>query len=206
MAMVTTSTLLPDTRDFSLLANLRGSLTVSRQASGRPTSELLRVEAADASSVLLTIAWTDVVFKFEIFGVKIQPVSLAQQWQWEPIAAFRGTQTISCLFRFEWQRTARPGEVPPDWEQIVAARGPRSAVPDAATEIGASMVGLVFGDELDVTRLLVMTESDVPGTFQILVGAEEIQRATADCEKVDLRDADRFSKGIAEWMRSFLSK
>ncbi len=193
--MVATATLLPDEAQFRRLAALRGTVTVLRDDSERLLPDCLLLDAH--SQAMLAVAWEEVVFKFDIFGlaVKSRPTDLPPAWR--PMATIR-EPAISCLFRCEWERPALPGEVRPDWEQIAAGHGPRTAIPDVATAVGVSMIGLLIAGE--ERSLLAMADTDAPTTFAVAADQDSISAAVATCECVHLRDAPRFVADVAAWM------
>ena len=196
--MVKTATLLLDEEQFRLLTGLSGPLAVFRDASGRAEPDYLLLDAG--SRLMLSVDSCDVVFKFEVFGV--EPRHLPPDWPvgWDPVATLGPLLSTTCLFRFEWWRPALPGEAPPDWEQMAAGHGPRTAIPDNATAVGVSMVGLLFVGE--ARSMLAMANNDSPTTFLVVGDPAEIAAVTDTCESADVSDAPRVAAEISSWMRA----
>ena len=119
------------------------------------------------------------------------PESFASAHQ---IGVISGWDTVRCIFRFEWQRPAVPGEVPIDWEQITRERGERKKIPGTASAVCVSMVGIAFGNAVrdQPIAAIVSDDDNSPGTLRICEKSEEIAAAIDGAELVSADEAPRW--------------
>jgi len=185
--MVTTTIFLPNKEGFSYLGDIHGGVRLLQPSNliGGAT-ELLLVTENDFS-VRLFVDYTDVVFKFECFSLMVD-VSPAVTWlNAEEVAILSKWNAVKCLFRFEWERPALPGEVPEHWEQVVRHRGKRPGALDQITAICVSMVGVVFlNSAQDSTITSILIDDSDPATLRLCRIRDEIETFMAECECVEL--------------------
>jgi len=182
--MVTLTRFLPAPNIIKTLGELRGAVTVSRLS--KPIGGVTRLFLRDANRLSLTLCvdYNDVAFKFEVFGLIAEPAPWPSSTTIE-VAQVRGWEVLQCLFRFEWQRPANPGEVPDHYEQIVGERGSRQEVPSSASLSAVSMVGIAFCDAVRERPIAVITYADDdPLSLCVFDEAEQIDLAIRGCEMV----------------------
>lgn len=203
--MVKTKILIPDENAMSLLCGLKPPLHIHQAADNilRPASLLLVCDNAE-HAVRLKTEYRDVVFKFEIFNIlpSVSPVSQASAHQ--EIEVLAAWNTIRCIFAFEWERPSTKDEVPPLYEQIVGERGARSAIPNTATAVGVSMVGISFHSSVDDRTVgMIYTDTSVDPTVLLVSRAPEvIENFEADCEIIDVEEFPRWKRSLVKWRSS----
>jgi hypothetical protein len=192
--MVALKSFLPDTQTFEALARLRGIVRVLRPANIVGGLTRLFLKADSDVSVSLSVDYHDVVFKFECFNLVVDeslPASFATAHQ---IAVISGWDTVKCIFPFEWQRSAVPGEVPVDWEQITRERGKRKKIPGTASAVCVSMIGIVFWNAVrdQPIAAIVSDDDNTPCSLRICEKPEEIAAAIDGAELVSADEAPRW--------------
>jgi len=189
--MVEVKTFLPTEDQFTALEHLAGAVTVRRVSDMLGAISSLYLKTVHGPLLELWVKWRDVRFKFEVFLLVVKELTDALPDAAVQIAPIEGWQTIKCCFRFEWERPASPGEVPPNWEQITHRRGKRDQIPDTATAGGVSMVGIVFWDARRDAPVAAFVNNDdhPPGSLRVLQDRAEIETFMSECENVDLADA-----------------
>jgi hypothetical protein len=198
--MVSIGVLLPSPSDIAALATLRGKLQALGINGQNGTLDAVRLTASQRPPCDLWVEWKSVVFKFEIFGLKIgQSVASGE---WGQLAEVGENFRVAGLFRFEWERQAAPGEVRPDWEPIVAGRGRRGAIPPSSSAGGVSMVGLDVYCPEPRDRFVVLTSDAVPGALRMLRDRRAIEAEVQSCESVPLVDVEKYQSELMQWMRS----
>lgn len=183
--MVNIKWFLPDEASLNLLLRLQGPLTVSGPTNmiGGMTSVHVR---SPTSGVVLSSQYHDVVFKFEIFELRVEPLVASPKPLQRKLGSVVDWDNIQCLVRFEWDRPAEPGELPAGYDQIVGERGPRKQIPTNASNIGVSMVGIAFSNStttkiecaiaLDKTDgNLVIFESDLHAISALVTGCDLVK-------------------------------
>ncbi len=201
--MVKTKILVPAQAEINRLRRLAAPLRIYepvKERLGGNTSLLLR---SNADLIRLSVEYADVVFKFEIFDLVPEIAPVAAESDHREMAVLRGWDTIRCAFAVEWERPALKGEVSPAWEQIVRERGLRSAVPDAATAVGISMVGIVFHNSVAScpVAMIYMEESD-PCALLLSRDVQEIVEFISNCEMVTAEDFPGWARNLAKWCKS----
>jgi hypothetical protein len=192
--MVALTTFLPPSQSFDTLARLRGVVGVLRPANTIGGLTRLFLKADSDVSVSLSVDYRDVVFKFECFNMVVDeslPSSFATAHQ---IAVVSGWDTVKCIFPFEWRRSAVPGEVPVDREQITRERGERKDISSTASAVCVSMVGIAFWNTIrdQPIAAIVSDDDNVPGTLRICEKSEEITAAIDGAELVSADEAQRW--------------
>jgi len=199
--MVALTTFLPNSQSFETLARLRGVISVLRPI-GRVTRLFLKADSD--VSLSLSVDYLGVVFKFECFNLVVDeslPESFATAHQ---IAVISGWDTVKCIFRFEWERPALPGEVRVDREPIVRERGERKKIPDTASAVCVSMVGIAFWNAVrdQPIAAIVSDDDNDPGTLRVFEKSEEIAAAIEGAELVSADEAPRWVRQLAQLRRA----
>ena len=202
MVAVKVSAFLPSEEEFKSLARLRPptrAMTLIGPAGG---IERLFLEADNSLVLELAIDYNSVAFKFECFGLRVKecvyppaPTNIERRMpaHWT---------SLHCLFRFEWERNAIPGEVPSHWEQFIRRRGTRNAIDAVVTAICVSMVGLLFIE--DGEPIAVVTNSDEdPATLRLCFDASSITGVTDECESVDVEKIKNWIDDLKRWQTTF---
>lgn len=182
---------------YELLGGLREPIQLLRPPSMPqfPPQSIVLIDAAH-NVLHLSVSAEDVVFKFEVFGLRIEDYALDLKDQLLEFAVLGGWQSARCLFRFEWQRTAAPEEVRPGFEPVVTERGRRSSVGHLATDIGLSMVGIAFwSDTLGKYVGAIEADDEWPLRLKVRTNEEEIALLLGGCEIVE-------PAGVSEWITS----
>jgi hypothetical protein len=201
--MVATLALLPDDDGFASLDRLNGLVRIyyKKVLTSAPATAVLATEANDL--VLLRVDFRDVVFKFECFGLMPGLISSLPWLEVSELGRIDGWHTIKCLFRFEGERPALPGEVPSHFEQIKNSRGVRSTVDRSLTAIGVSMVGIMFWNSDDDSPVALMfSHDDDPATLRLTSTSEEMNDFVRECECVNLVDAPQWVSDCRRWIES----
>jgi len=199
--MVALKAFLPNAQTFETLARLRGVVSVL-QPIGMVTRLFLKADSDVSAS--LSVDYHGVVFKFECFNMVVDellPVSFATARQ---IAVVSGWDTVRCIFRFEWERPAVPGEVRVDWEQIVRERGKRKKIPGTATAVCVSMAGIAFWNAVrdQPIAAIVSDDDNDPGTLRVFEKSEEIAAAIDGAELVSADEAPRWVRQLEQLRRA----
>lgn len=205
--MVTICSFLPDERGLLCLERLQGMVQVLHQSNLIGGANELLLVAENGYLVRLYVDYTDVVFKFECFGLMAEPL-MSSPWQdAEKVGLFGNWQRIECLFRFEWERPALSGEVPPHWDQVVRHRGKRSDIPNVATAIGVSMVGLLFWDvEQGVPVASFVIDDEEPATLRLVDANGDLGGLLSECERVFIDDVSQWNALLGDWVRCTIGK
>ncbi len=201
--MVRPAVFLPHDNSFSCFRRLHGAIQVMQPSVliGGPT-ELLLV-ADDNFSLRIVVDYNDVAFKFECFGLEAEVASQTSGVNNREVTKLQGWQSIKCMFRFEWERPALPGEMPAHWEQIVRRRGKRQDVSDTATDIGLSMVGIIFWNAAEnLPVALILSDDNDPTTLRICIKQDEMTELMSECECVDLDEVPLWIKELDNWLKA----
>lgn len=199
--MVTTH-LLPGAQLLELLESLGRQLSVLEpQGQVGGIGRLLLKTAEQCIEVY--VDYSDVVFKFECFGLTWKPATSAGQLECSKVSRVDQPKSILLLCRFEWERTASPGEVPSGWDQIVRQRGKRSDFPIEANSVCVSVVGLAFVDPDDVTVTgMIAINDDDPMCLDFYEDTEKLQAIIESCEVVKLSAFDTWMSSVEAWFAS----
>lgn len=188
--MVPLKRFVPEKAQFDLLKGVRGRVRLLQEPDDPPT--IILIDEAE-HLLRVQVEYHDVVFKFECFGLTWQTASLDQMRNARELAAFDGWDLIKCCFRFEWERPARSGEVPPGWEQIVRGRGRRKDIPNTATISCVSMVGVVFWDRShEVSVGAIVHDGDDTDETRLYLNSEQVEEFMTRCESSSIDDASAY--------------
>jgi hypothetical protein len=205
--MVALATFLPDSRTIDALARLHGVVTVLQPAN--PIGGLMRLflKAGDAPPVSLSVDYHDVVFKFECFSIVADASPRASFSDAHQITLITEWHTIKCLFCFEWERPALPGEVPPHFEQITRKRGTREKISSDASAVCVSMIGIAFWNVVQDKAIaaIVSDDDNDPGTMRICEKPEEIEVTISESEKVSVDEVGGWTLQLEQLRRSLAS-
>jgi hypothetical protein len=104
------------------------------------------------------------------------------------IISMQNLSTIKMLARYEWERPALTGEVPLDRKQSVRQCGKRSQIPDSASLVCVSFVGLLF-IEADTDNLCAIIQNDEdPILIEYSENLDLIKDLTENTDAVDIKD------------------
>ncbi len=199
--MVRISSLLPSHEAISYISHIRGKIRVLKAQNLIGGATELFLCSSEGHELAVTADYTDVVFKFECFGIKVDyslPRSCEKMLAVDKIDDWR---EVSFLFRFEWEEVAKPGEVPVGWEPFVRFRGKSERVPDAAIGIGVSMVGIIFEgvDQGAISGLIAINDSD-PATLLFTKDVSEIKKLKDECDYVGVAEIEDWLLSIKKWI------
>lgn len=198
--MVNNSIFLPDADGFSCLDRLYGEVSIWAPSGFLDGVRELVLRSRDGFSAKLFSDYTDVVFKFECFGLKVEECLSPLPEEQKEIFSFKNIDVVRCFFRFEWERPALQGEVPRHWEQIVRRRGKRCHISTEATSICVSMVGIYFMDSSrGNSSLAIFNNDNDPATMLIYPPGEGLDALVAECECIDLVN-------VRDWIFSISSE
>lgn len=208
MAMVTIRILLPTNEEIKRLAAIVPPLRIAecrfRGEENLPRTPdrhaaLFLCSNNDRFNLKVEVEYRQVLFKFEIFSLAISTMAAVPTDLIE-VGRIERWDQIDCVLAFEWERPAATGEVPADWQQIVARRGLRGEIADTATAIGVSMVGIVFRNSITTSPAgMLYTDSDDPCSLLLSCDANEIGRFTKNCELVTIEDFPRWKRDLKRW-------
>jgi len=193
--MVTLTSFLPDKGTMDALARLSGPVAVFRPKRLIGGLTQLSLRARNEIGVKLAVDYNDVTFKFELFNLVAREESALQEDQITRVATIFEWDVISCLFRFEWQRPALPGEISPGSTPTRRGRGQRRDVPPTANALGVSMVGIAFWScrSDSAVAAIVSDDDNVPCALRLCQEPQEIQEAMSGTERVYLDE-------VANWI------
>jgi hypothetical protein len=123
--------------------------------SREPAMESLFLQSDAGSRSSLCWGYSDVEFKFEIYGVVIGQEDQVASSRLTVIHRLDGVTSVDALLRTEWIRPADRGEVPEHFEQIIEEGGAAMHVPAAASAVGTVVSGLAFKDSGGAPILVV---------------------------------------------------
>lgn len=180
----------PDPIEISRLCRMSGEIVVAHRklSPWEKTPVIVVLHAAQGADLSISVDTDSAAPKFDCFRIRIEDAQTdASASPLQEVDRFANWQTIRCLFRFEWRRPARSGEVPARYVQRIGERGRRERIPTGADPIAVSMVGLAFWDrELEAPSRLLMTDDDRLQTVRLCKSQDEIAPFLAECEIVDL--------------------
>lgn len=137
------------------------------------------------------MAYRDVAFKFEIFEINFRECKDLKMIPNRVVVTLSDWRRIECLFRFNWERLAATGELPPACDPLVQDWGRLANVPAEFVNLGVSMVGLLFCDEkADEYVALVVSDDDDPISFFISTDRRVISERILEYERVTLEHID----------------
>jgi hypothetical protein len=203
MALVTQKVLLPAAGELGWLGELGTPLLVSYDARDflKPSTLYL---SSDRRVVALSVEYQEVVFKFEIFNLKLRALSVPTLPDLRGTAVFESWDAIQCVVEFQWLRPAYPGEVPASWVQIVSETGRRTNIPDTATALGVSMVGLVFNNSLiDQPTGMICSDDADPAALSVYRSQADIRSFVSSREIVAIEDFPRWKRDLLDWCERF---
>jgi hypothetical protein len=205
--MVTALACIPDDDGFAALNRLHGSIQVLHRHASSSTPTRIALVNESNYVVLLRVDFRDVVFKFECFGLMPNAIPFVPWPSASELGRIEGWDTIKCLFRFEWEREAVPGEVPSHFEQIKRRRGKRGDVDSNARAICISMIGIVFWNTpADFSVAMIFSHDDDPSALRVSTTGEEIAAFMSECECVDIRSVAHWVSEFSDWLGSITSK
>lgn len=183
----------PKLEELLCLKSLTGAPRICEFSEGLGRSVLLLCDKSTA--IGLRVAYRYVVPKFECFGIFVQGAidATVSPIHTHEIARLTECADVRCLFRFEWKRPARVGEVPPNWEQTIVERGRRSGISSDASAVCVSMVGILFSNPSEM--VLIKLDDENPATLLVQSKIDRADSFLEECEGVFLADA-------IEWLQN----
>src|SRR5262245_11711191 len=154
--MVNSTLFIPKEEDLACLKGIHGSAQLLRPPLEHGTFGEVLIVSNNGHAACIESDYGDVRFKFECFYLNVFSCGLDSSRQRREICTLHDWNSIKCLFRSEYERPARDGEVPRSWEQIVRRRGKKKDVPDEAIAIGCALVGIVFWNLVLGTPVLMI--------------------------------------------------
>jgi hypothetical protein len=132
--------------------------------------------------------YVDVAFKFECFGLTFEIIDDLQDTTYINIIRMQSLSTIKMLARYEWERPALTGEVQPERKQSVRQCGKRSQIPDSASLVCLSFIGLLF-IEADTDNLCTIIQNDEdPILIEYSENLDLIKDLTENTDAIDIKD------------------
>lgn len=198
--MVAIMTCFPGLSELKALKRLSGELTVqgTRDRAGRYSQLVLASERSEP--LVLMTDYCDVVFKFECVGMSLKSLP-AMSPEPECLMRFVGWDAIRCLFRFEWEGPARPGEVRAGWDPVTRRRGRWRQVSGEFTALAVSMVGIAFWNRVtDRAVSAVFNAPDDPVTLLAQAGPDAMDPVIADCDLVPLEELPVWIDRVQQWL------
>jgi hypothetical protein len=126
--------------------------------------------------------WVDyryVAKKFECFGIFFDYNETSSP---EIIETVAGPCEMHLLFRYEWERAAKEGEVSSWLEQTLIERGKKGEIPADSNAIGVSLVGVfLFGAQMTEDLLIFIDDAELTKLL-ITRDAEKIRAIASSCE------------------------
>ncbi len=137
------------------------------------------------------MAYRDVAFKFEIFEINLGECKDLKTIPTRVVATLSDWRRIECLFRFNWERLAATGELPPACDPLVQDWGRLADVPAEFVNLGVSMVGLLFCNKgADEYVALVVGDDEDPISFFVSTDQRTISDRVSGYERVRLDQID----------------
>jgi hypothetical protein len=197
MAILKVARHMPSRDTLIALSSVHGTVRVLRSKNLHGAHSAYVLHTLINQPVRCIVEFADVTFKFEIFSLVAEAKLDIQVSNYEECFVIKDSADLVCLFRFEWQRPALPGEIPGHYIQEIIERGTRSSIPRTATHLGVSLVGILFQKSISKNDIFaIATSDDMPATLRHLVHCDDFRKMHDECELVALSDVDRWSSGL----------
>ena len=190
--MVKLTNFLPDRSDLNQLTRLNGVLTLSRRAHPIGGTSTVFVNSPERG-VSITTRYCTIVFKFEIFGLFVEPlhklagdahVEVMQVSEWD---------RIRYLARYEWQRPAVLGEVPAGYRLVVGESGRKKNIPANVTALGVSLVGTVLWNTASACPRCIISIDEVDGNIiKVLDASAKMLDQIDNCDLIELNELESY--------------
>jgi len=123
----------------------------------------------------LSLEWNyfDVEFKFEVYGISIDHPENVPPGLTEAGVTPMFSE-LSFLLETDWTRSAKPGEVPDNFDQIVEECGALSEIPDIAISAGTALRGVIFSKDGGEPVLVISIDDTERYSLKSAVNPDEM--------------------------------
>ncbi|WP_203143278.1 hypothetical protein [Marinobacter mangrovi] len=182
MAILKRKLLVPDEEFVSFLQRL-DECKVLCPSESSAWSDMLILESGSGDRMSLSSDYVNIEFKFEVFYLSSSDSCLSEKLDLKEIFSVVEMSSAKFLFQVAWLRPALPGEVPPNYEQVVEEVGVRNDIPEAAYVAGLYVKGiLILSNERPV--IAIASSGDNPDVLVLAVDEQEIDAVLGKCEQV----------------------
>ncbi len=198
-------TWIPEHSEVAELSRLSALVSIDDYVGSHGHPGRIRLVSSDGQCIYLDAAYDDVRFKFECYFVVVgSPPEHIVRWQ--TAKTIQDFQSVRMLMGFQWERPARPGELPPSYEDIVGDMGLRQDIPSNAQALGVFVHGFAFWNDAENRPVAAIVAShDVPGTLEILTERKDLDATLAVCEVVDIPTLNDWAAELNVWLERWKS-
>lgn len=170
----------PERSQIETLGTLKaGGYFIDPSANPEWTSVYFRTKRG--GWVALTWNYFDIEFKFETYGISIEPVQRAPATLVE-VGSIGEFEQIDFYAKTEWTRPAVLGEVPSYFEQIIEAAGRLDHVPADAISVGTSLYAVVFRSVGGDSDVMICIDDDERFSLKAMTGPQRIMATLQGCD------------------------
>lgn len=187
----------------SLLALSDAEPTILFRAD-EPAGVFWRLHTRHSQTFILSVDYQNVVFKFECFGLLIEEEKAGPERIQPKGSPISEMYSLEFLFRSEWERPAKPNEVPEHYEQVHRSQGPFTSIEASATAACTSLVGMAWtSDRKSSTRqaLFIDQDGDDPTALEHCHDQEKIASLLTSCDVVTSANLRTWEERINFWLK-----
>ncbi|MEZ5901342.1 MAG: hypothetical protein R3D51_17830 [Hyphomicrobiaceae bacterium] len=199
--MVIVKTWLPRYSNVVSLSRLSAPVSVCDYIGSRGHPTGIKLVHSNDEKTYVDAAYADVRRKFECYFVVLAPPS-ERTLTWKEIDKVHYFGSIRLLIGFEWQRTARVGELSTLYTgTTVGDMSSRQEIPDNTEALGIFVHGFAFWNDLDDQPVAAIVASHaVPGTLEILSERKDLDAIVAICDVVGIPELDSWTSDLQAWL------
>jgi hypothetical protein len=190
MAMVKVEKIFPSKNELELLKRtLTTNIDVPVIKSGDLGSSLYLY--ADSNVLKISSFYKSISFKFEVFGLRWQEISSPPG---SPTQNFilKNINQIRFLLTHYWQRPAKPGEVPQNFDSVIGNYGKNNEIEDEAFEVTACVTGVLFlNANHQLLAIRLSDEDPISLLYDIVASMESLGK------RYDIVDFDELLQWVA---------